>query len=58
MPLHLVTDRGRQFESELFKELSSLIGFHRLRTTSYHPQSNGIIERTHRTLKTAIMARK
>ena len=58
VPLYVVTDRGRQFESELFKELSSLIGFHRLRTTSYHPQSNGIIERCHRTLKTAIMARK
>ena len=57
VPLHLVTDRGAQFESELFMELSSLIGFHRLRTTSYHPQCNGMIERFHRTLKTAIKAR-
>ena len=58
VPLYVVTDRGSQFESELFQELSSLVGFHRLRTTSYHPQANGIIERQHRTLKTAIMARK
>ena len=58
VPLHVVTDRGSQFESELFQELSKLIGFHRLRTTSYHPQSNGLIERQHRTIKTAIMARK
>ena len=58
VPLYVVTDRGTQFESELFQELSSLTGFHRLRTTSYHPQANGMIERQHRTLKTAIMARK
>ena len=58
VPLHVITDRGSQFESELFQELSSLIGFHRLRTTAYHPQCNGMIERLHRTLKAGIMARK
>ena len=58
VPLHVITDRGTQFESELFTELSKILGFHRLRTTAYHPQCNGMIERTHRTLKTAIMARK
>ena len=57
VPLHIVTDRGSQFESELFSELSKVVGFHRLRTTAYHPQCNGIIERAHRTLKTAIIAR-
>ena len=54
----MVTDRGSQFESELFLELSKLIGFYHLRTTSYHPQANGIIERQHRTLKTSVMSRK
>lgn len=58
VPLHVVTDRGTQFESELFKELSKILGFIKLRTTSYHPQSNGIVERLHRTLKSAIMARQ
>ena len=57
VPLHIVTDRGRQFESELMSHLSSLIGFHRLRTTAYHPQSNGMVERFHRTLKNALKAR-
>ncbi|KAF2353534.1 Integrase catalytic core [Trinorchestia longiramus] len=56
--LEVVTDRGAQFESELFSKLSSLLGFHHVRTTSYHPQSNGLVERLHRTLKTAIMARQ
>ena len=58
VPLYVVTDRGTQFESELFQELSTLVGFHRLRTTPFHPQANGMIERQHRTLKTAITARK
>ena len=31
-------------------------GIIRNRTTSYHPQSNGMVERFHRQLKTAIMA--
>ena len=58
VPLYVVTDRGSQFESELFTHLSALVGFHRLRTTAYTPRSNGLVERSHRTLKTAIMARK
>ena len=55
--LYIITDRGRQFESEIFTHLSQLIGFHRLRSTAYHPQTNGMVERFHRTLKSAIMAR-
>lgn len=58
VPLQVVTDRGSQFESELFSLVSAILGFHHIRTTSYHPQSNGMIERLHRTLKTAIMARE
>jgi len=58
VPLRVVTDRGAQFEAELFAELAKLVGFHRLRTTAYHPQANGMIERAHRTIKTAVMARK
>lgn len=58
VPLHVITDRCSQFKSKLFKDLPTIIGFHRFCTTSYHPQTNGIIERQHRTLKSAIMARK
>ena len=58
VPLHIITDRGKQFESELFQEVARLVGFTRLRTTSYHPQTNGLVERMHRCLKTSIMARK
>lgn len=53
-PTEIVTDRGRQFESALFQQLSKSIGFDHRRTTAYHPQSNGLVERFHRQLKTAI----
>ena len=55
--MYLITDQGRQFEYELFKILSKKIGFHRLRTTAYHPQTNGLIERFHRALEQSLMAR-
>ena len=54
VPLTLITDLGRQFESQLWRKLSTIVGFQRIRTTSYHLQSNGLIERQHRTLKTAL----
>ncbi|GFV54690.1 transposon Ty3-I Gag-Pol polyprotein [Trichonephila clavipes] len=44
-PAILTTDRGRQFESSLFKALSKLLGVQKCRTTGYHPQANGMIER-------------
>lgn len=55
VPGKISTDQGRQFESQLFKELSHLIGSQRIRTTPYHPSANGIIERWHRSLKTSLM---
>jgi transposase InsO family protein len=54
-PTDVVTDRGRQFESATFRQLSKYLGFNHRKTTAYHPQSNGLIERFHRQLKTAIM---
>lgn len=44
-PLRITTDQGGQFESALFKEISSIIGVNHLRTIAYHPQANGLIER-------------
>lgn len=57
VPLELTSDQGAQFESLLFQELNKLLGIHKIRTTSYHPQSNGIIERFHRNLKEILIAR-
>lgn len=54
IPLRLTSDQGVQFESELFTELNKLLGTHKLHTTPYHPQANGILKRWHRRLKNAI----
>ena len=56
-PDTIVTDRGRQFTSDLWGELTRCLGISSKLTTSYHPQSNGMIERQHRTLKDRLIAR-
>ena len=55
-PATITNDRGAQFESKFWDSLCNQFGIIRNRTTSYHPQSNGIVERFHRQLKAAIMA--
>ena len=55
-PATITTDRGAQFESKLWDGLCNQFGIVRNRTTSYHPQSNGMVECFHRQLKSAIMA--
>ena len=50
-PSTLTTDRGRQFESALWRQL---LESKRIRTTSYHPIANGLVERFHRQLKVSL----
>lgn len=57
VPQYITTDQGTQFESLLFEQLDHLLGGHRIRTSAYHPCSNGLVERFHRQLKSALKAR-
>ena len=51
LPLQILTDRGAQFTSSLSKQLTTVPNIEHLRTTAYHPQSNGVLERLHATLE-------
>ena len=57
LPEHITSDRGGAFISNLWTNLALLLGIQLHHTTAYHPQSNGMIERWHRTLKTSLMSR-
>ena len=47
----LVTDNGSQFTSAEFKDLVRRFAFEHLRIRTYHPESNGVIERFHRSTR-------
>ena len=53
-PQRVTTDRGRQFDNPLFRSLCKNFNIKLNHTTSYHPQSNGIVEREHRKLKNSL----
>ena len=56
VPSTIITDHGHQFKSNLLNNLMSLIGSKHARTTAYHPQTNGMVERFHRQLKATLKA--
>ena len=56
VPTTITTDRGQQFESRLLKSLFQLLGTSQIRTTTYHPAANGVVERFHRQLKDSLRA--
>ena len=47
----IITDNGPQFIAKDFKEFIRLCGMTHVRTSPYYPQSNGKLERYHRTIK-------
>jgi len=47
----IISDNGPQFIARDFKEFIALSGMTHVRTSPYYPQSNGKLERYHRTIK-------
>ncbi len=51
VPETLTSDRGTQFSSAAWAAFCSKLGTRHVMTMAYHPQANGLVERTHRQLK-------
>ena len=49
----LTTDRGSQFLSQEWKEVMKFLGINHVHTAAYHPQSNGLAEKSIQTTKKA-----
>ena len=49
-PRVILSDRGTQFDSELWREVWQMLGTRVAMATTHHPQTNGLTERMNRTL--------
>lgn len=50
IPEIMVSDNGPAFIAETFKQMANTLEIKHIQTTPYHPQSNGGVERYHRTM--------
>jgi len=49
-PKTILTDQGRNFVSDLMKKIANIFRIRKFRTTAFHRQSNGSLERSHHAL--------
>ena len=54
VPAVITSDRGVQFTSSRWSSWCKQVGAKHITTTTFHPQSNGMVERFHRQLKAAL----
>ena len=54
IPKEILTDQGTSFMSRTLRELYELLGIQYIKTSMYHPQTDGLLERFNRTLKSMI----
>ncbi|XP_012942738.1 uncharacterized protein LOC106012929 [Aplysia californica] len=57
IPIDITSDRGPHVTPALWREMAERLGTNLLHTTAYHPQSNGLIGRFHRSLKSVLKAK-
>ena len=54
IPETILSDQGRNFQSDLLAEIYEVLDIHKVRTTPYRPQCDGITERFNRTLQSML----
>ncbi|KAI3377106.1 hypothetical protein L3Q82_000303 [Scortum barcoo] len=54
IPSEILTDQGTNFLSDILRQVYRLLGIKSIRTTPYHPQTDGLVERYNRTLKSML----
>ena len=54
IPREILTDQGSNFTSQLLAELYRLLHIRPIRTSPYHPQTDGLVERFNQTLKSML----
>ena len=54
VPQEILTDQGTNFTSQLLIELYKMLHIQPIRTTPYHPQTDGLVERFNQTLKSML----
>ena len=50
-PRRLLSDQGKEFCNAILNELCYYLNVKKLRSSPYHPQTNGAVERVHQTLR-------
>ena len=53
-PRRLMSDQASEFTGQVISELCDLLGITKIRTSPYHLQTNGTVERVHQTLRRMI----
>ena len=54
LPEEILTDQGSNFTCQLLAEMYRLLHVHSTRTSPYHPQTDGVVERFNQTLKSML----
>ena len=54
MPERIISDNGSTWKNEFFQSLCTTAGIQMRLSTAYHPQTNGLVERTNEVVETAL----
>ena len=54
VPKSLHSDQGKQFKRKIFTEMCKILDIKKTRTSPYHPECDGLVERFNKTLLTML----